>query len=73
MRATAAVIATLAALALGTLWIGTTHRDRCMKTGEVACSIVPWSGHPAPKPKKPAPESFWQQSKDLSNILNGGQ
>lgn len=29
---------------LGFLWIGTTHRDRCMRAGNVGCTILPWSG-----------------------------
>lgn len=32
---------------LGFLYIGTTHRDRCMKAGNVGCTILPWSGHPS--------------------------
>jgi hypothetical protein len=59
-----AVIAILAAFMVSVLWIGTTHRDRCMKAGNVACSIVPWSGHPAPAKKatKPPISSFWGDS-----------
>ena len=43
----AVVIATVAVL----LFIGTTHRDNCIKAGDVKCSIAPWSGQPKPKPK----------------------
>lgn len=58
MRAFLALIAILAASAVSVLWIGTTHRDRCMRAGDVGCTIVPWSGHALPKPK-PATKSIW--------------
>ena len=34
----------LSIAALGFLYIGTTHRDRCMKAGFGHCTILPWSG-----------------------------
>jgi hypothetical protein len=43
-----AVIAILAAIAMSALWIGTTHRDSCIRAGYDGCSFLPWSGHPAP-------------------------
>ena len=30
---------------LGFLYIGSAHRDRCIKDGNVGCSMLPWSGH----------------------------
>ena len=59
MRAIVGVIAILAAFKVGVLWIGTMHRDRCMRAGNVGCSIIPWSGHPAPKKASSANSSIW--------------
>jgi hypothetical protein len=59
MRATIGVIAILAAFTVSVLWIGTTHRDRCMRAGNVGCSVVPWSGHPAAKNKQPSIHDLW--------------
>ena len=64
MRATIAVIAILAAFTVSVLWVGTTHRDRCLKAGNVGCTIVPWSGKPAP-PKKPTVSSIWGSSRSF--------
>lgn len=33
---------------LGFLYIGSAHRDRCIKDGNTGCSILPWSGYVAP-------------------------
>jgi hypothetical protein len=60
MRAIIPVIAIFAAFSVSVLWIGTMHRDRCMKAGNVGCSIVPWSGHPVVK-------------KETYNIWGSGQ
>jgi hypothetical protein len=38
------VAALVVVFALGFLYIGTTHRDRCIKDGNAGCSILPWSG-----------------------------
>lgn len=38
-------IAVLLIAGVAVLYIGTTHRDNCIKARNVACSIVPWSGH----------------------------
>ena len=49
MNRTALIIALTAlavVFALGFLYIGTTHRDRRIKAGNVGCTILPWSGHP---------------------------
>jgi hypothetical protein len=61
MRATIGVIAILAAFTVSMLWIGTTHRGRCRRAGNLGCSIVPWSGHPAAKNKQPI-SSIWGDS-----------
>jgi hypothetical protein len=34
----------LVIFALGFLYIGSTHRDRCIRDGNVGCSLLPWSG-----------------------------
>jgi hypothetical protein len=61
-----AVFAIVAALAVAVLWIGTTHRDRCMRAGNVGCTIVPWSGHPAPaKQTRPPISSLWGGSRSF--------
>ena len=48
---------------LGVLYIGTGHRDRCMKAGNVRCSVLPWSGSVAPKVaghgSRPSIDSLW--------------
>lgn len=41
------VLGLVAIFSLGFLWIGSTHRDRCLKAGNVGCSMLPWSGKPA--------------------------
>jgi len=47
-------IATLAVIfALGFLYIGTTHRDRCIKAGNAGCTLLPWSGHPGGSTESP--------------------
>lgn len=46
MRAWVAILASAMLLfALGFLYVGTTHRDRCLKAGNAGCTILPWSGH----------------------------
>lgn len=45
MRTITAIGAIIAIFLLGALYIGTTHRDRCIKASEVGCTILPWSGH----------------------------
>jgi hypothetical protein len=40
-----ATIAVTGAIAVGLLAIATAHRDRCIKAGNVGCTILPWSGH----------------------------
>lgn len=41
-------VATLILVAMiAFLWIGTTHRDRCLRAGNVGCTILPWSGQAA--------------------------
>jgi hypothetical protein len=45
MRSTrVALAAIIVVFALGFLYIGTTHRDRCMRASENGCTILPWSG-----------------------------
>ena len=34
----------IAATVISFLYIGTTHRDRCLKDGNTGCTILPWSG-----------------------------
>ena len=36
----------LIVVVLGFLYVGSSHRDRCLKAGNVGCSMLPWSGHP---------------------------
>ena len=37
-------LAIVLTFALGFLYIGTMHRDRCLKAGGSSCTILPWSG-----------------------------
>jgi hypothetical protein len=45
MRQAAIIAGLITVLALGFLWVGSTHRDRCIHAGETGCTILPWSGH----------------------------
>lgn len=40
-----AIAAIVVIATLGFLYIGATHRDRCIKAGNTGCTILPWSGH----------------------------
>lgn len=44
--------------ALTFLYIGSTHRDRCIKAQNVGCTILPWSGHPTSAQASPA-RGWW--------------
>jgi hypothetical protein len=41
-----ALAALVVLFALGFFYIGSTHRDRCLKAGNDGCTILPWSGTP---------------------------
>lgn len=40
------VVSIMSALMVAFLAVGSAHRDRCLKAGNVGCTILPWSGHP---------------------------
>jgi hypothetical protein len=44
MKYATIILAIAAIFALGFLWIGSAHRDRCMRAGNVGCTMLPWSG-----------------------------
>jgi hypothetical protein len=44
MRWVVVILGIVAIWSLGLLWIGTTHRDRCLRYGGSGCSLLPWSG-----------------------------
>jgi hypothetical protein len=39
-----ALVAVALAFALGFLYVGSAHRDRCLAAGASDCSLLPWSG-----------------------------
>jgi hypothetical protein len=43
-RAWLAIAALVIIFLLGFLYIGVTHRDRCLRYGGTGCTILPWSG-----------------------------
>lgn len=45
MRAWLTLTALLLVFALGFLYIGSTHRDRCINAHHAGCTMLPWSGH----------------------------
>jgi len=48
MTRIAIIAAVCIALVIAFLAVGSAHRDRCQRAGEIGCTLLPWSGHAAP-------------------------